>query len=40
MFLMLKATSFTGYADDNTPFLVRDDDDDDDDDDELFVWYG
>ena len=40
MFLMLKATSLTGYADDNTPFLVRDDDDDDDDDDELFVWYG
>ena len=40
MFLMLKATSFTGYADDNTPFLVRDDNDDDDDDDELFVWYG
>ena len=23
MFLILKATSFTGYADDNTPFVVR-----------------
>ena len=24
MFLMLKATYFTGYADDTTPFVVRD----------------
>ena len=24
MFLILKATYFTGYADDNTPFVVRD----------------
>ena len=24
MFLILKATNFTGYADDNTPFGVRD----------------
>ena len=24
MFLILKATYFTGYADDNTPFMVRD----------------
>ena len=24
MFLILKGTSFTGYADDNTPFVVRD----------------
>ena len=23
MFLILKATYFTGYADDNTPFVVR-----------------
>ena len=23
MFLILKTTSFTGYADDNTPFVVR-----------------
>ena len=24
MFLILKTTYFTGYADDNTPFVVRD----------------
>ena len=24
MFLILKATYFTGYTDDNTPFVVRD----------------
>ena len=24
MFLILKATYFTGYADDNTPFALRD----------------
>ena len=24
MFLILKATNFTGYTDDNTPFVVRD----------------
>ena len=24
MFLILKATYFTGYADDNLPFVVRD----------------
>ena len=24
MFLILKGTCFTGYADDNTPFVVRD----------------
>ena len=36
MFLMLKATYFTGYPDDITPFLLRDDDDHD----ELFLWYG
>ena len=24
MFLILKATCFTGYADDNTPFVVKD----------------